>query len=495
MRKENVLFSLICVILLCALYLSIGVVSILGLNGEVHYNNIASLTIPSIIFFIVVCIFAIWRIQLYFLLLIFVLLAFPAPVDDIFPSIYISNQDDFRSVVFPLITRIDIYLILGVVIGLLKKGGRLPLIKFPLILKLFLLLFVLVFFFNVFKSNDFWDFNLLLTYSYHIRYFILFLILFQLFDIKKYESQIVNSFVISIVFLCFEAFVNTYFKEAGRLMSGSLALNTFANITGATSIFIYFLVKKKLISKRIAYLTFLVTIVILLGSGTRGALLSVIVTLLILSVLENPRKAAINFLKASAVFFISIIVYLYGVEQNIIPKRYSVSEISKKVNIDFSKDGLRDIFHLEHSWETNSIISRLGLFESSLNMIEKHPLTGIGAGRWNRYKNNYLEDKSIVKVLIDSHNDYLAMMSQYGIPLGLLFSYLVFLYPVSQQIKIRGAYNGPLLYLYVINLTMGIAAFSNAGFFKHQVASVLLFSVCCLNSIYFTKDENQSISN
>ena len=128
--------------------------------------------------------------------------------------------------------------------------------------------------------------------------------------------------------------------------------------------------------------------------------------------------------------------------------------------------------------ETTSIKSRIDLFDASINMIKENSLFGIGSGRWNRYKNKYSSNNNVPKVLLDSHNDYLALWSQYGIPLGSVFAFVIFLYPLVLFKRIKTFNNGPLSYLFVINLTMGIAAISNSGFFKHQVAALLMLCVC-----------------
>lgn len=120
-------------------------------------------------------------------------------------------------------------------------------------------------------------------------------------------------------------------------------------------------------------------------------------------------------------------------------------------------------------------------------MVTDNPITGIGAGRWNRYKNDYSENKVIPKVLLDTHNDYLALISQYGIILGVIFAWVVFFYPFYLYLKRDIKEYGALSYLFVINFAMGIAAISNAGFFKHQVAALLLFSLCITHKLYLEK--------
>ena len=121
-------------------------------------------------------------------------------------------------------------------------------------------------------------------------------------------------------------------------------------------------------------------------------------------------------------------------------------------------------------------------------MVLENPVTGIGTGRWNRYKNIYIEEKNIPNVLLDTHNDYLGLVSQYGILLGLLFAWLVFFYPISVLSKLKNKHLGPLSYLFVINFAMGVAALSNAGFFKHQVSAVLLFCYCVTIKLQFEDD-------
>ena len=60
-------------------------------------------------------------------------------------------------------------------------------------------------------------------------------------------------------------------------------------------------------------------------------------------------------------------------------------------------------------------------------MIRGNPIFGIGSGRWNTAKNKFgSKDKNIM----DSHNDLLAMMSQFGIISGIFFSACVYFLPL-----------------------------------------------------------------
>ena len=483
-RIENRIFTLFCLVFLCICYLTPILSILLSSWGKISFLQLGTLTLPSLVLFFMVSSLAIWKRKLYFLFLIFVILAFPSPIDDIFPSIPLTTFKDKVQVVFPLFTRIDIFLILGIGLKFLSGPVKIESFKLTLIIKLFLSLFFLVFLINSLKSEDLWGFNILLSYSFHIRYFILFIILFQLYDIRKYQKQIILGFVLSMLFLLFEASVNTFIKGSPRLLSGSLSLNTFANISAAIALYIAFLISKSLISKFWGYITILTTLVIIIGSGTRGAVLAIVLAYFIIYLLANHKKFALKFLKVGLGFMSILIIYLIASTNELLPSRYSLKEISNKIEIDLSESALPEIIKVKITPETTSIKSRLDLFDSSLNMIFENPWTGIGAGRWNRYKNKYSADESVPNVLLDTHNDYLALASQYGLPLGLLFAFLIFLYPMILSRKIRNFDTGPLHWLYIINFVMAIAAISNAGFFKHQVSAVLIFSLCATLKIY-----------
>ncbi|NAS10971.1 O-antigen ligase family protein [Poritiphilus flavus] len=475
---ENKAFSVYSLVLLLAIYGGIVITSVFGNLGNLSVLDIGPLALPSLGLFVLICLLAVWRRKLYFLFLVFAILAFPAPIDDLFISVPLTNPDDRTQVVFPMITRIDLYLILGILLGVLGKGGKLRVIKFSLSLKVLLVLFLFVFLVNIFKSLDLWDFNLLLAYSFHLRYAILFLVLLQLYDIKNYQKELINGFVISLVFLLLEAYINTLMRGSTRLLSGSLSLNSFANISAAISLFVIVLLRHRQIKRSLGIFTLAVAMIILIGSATRGAFLTLILAYFLMYLLGNHRKIVLNTLRVAAGVALLLGAYVWASRNSHIPDRYSYQEIAKKIDINLSKNSLNEVIKIKSSRETNSIKSRIDLFDASLNMVVANPVTGIGVGRWNRHKNLYSENDRVPRVLLDTHNDYLALVSQYGIPLGLLFSWLIFFYPFYLHAKSKQKETGPLSHLYVINFAMGIAALSNSGFFKHQIAALLLMCFC-----------------
>ncbi|CAN0591059.1 unnamed protein product, partial [Ectocarpus sp. 12 AP-2014] len=156
----------------------------------------------------------------------------------------------------------------------------------------------------------------------------------------------------------------------------------------------------------------------MVASGTRGAFLTMGLSYFLFYFIENPSKIFKNTIKVVLGFCGIIAVYFIMLEKGFVPERYSYEEITKNVKIDFSKENLNEQIKIKVTPETSSIKSRIDLFDASINMIKENSMFGIGAGRWNRYKNAYSSKRNVTKVLLDSHNDYLALWSQYGIPLG-----------------------------------------------------------------------------
>ncbi len=76
---------------------------------------------------------------------------------------------------------------------------------------------------------------------------------------------------------------------------------------------------------------------------------------------------------------------------------------------------------------------------------------------------------------MDSHNDVLAMSSQYGIVPGILLCLTIYnlFFNLPRIVKEKGTKNN-LQYLFIVNIVMIFAGNTNAGLFKHQVFGFLV---------------------
>ncbi len=152
---------------------------------------------------------------------------------------------------------------------------------------------------------------------------------------------------------------------------------------------------------------------------------------------------------------------LVRLASNYLPPRYNPKNLTEKISIGQPSMDLTQFIHIERSWETNSLITRLELYSASLKMLEENPLAGVGVGRWNSLKQKF-GFKAFL--LIDSHNGYLSVLSQYGL-LGIPLILFIYFFPSSvlyKSLKLQAPSNF-LIYLGVINLYIAFADLSNSG--------------------------------
>ena len=467
------------IILLLILVIALILVYVTSISSAFHFDNdlillndFNLLSLVSSLLFLLISFLALLNDRNYLFFLPFMLLAMPSPINDLFPSICLTSTSDLRTIFFPLFTHIDIYLL----IGILRKAiiSRPKNMNSNLFVPFVLVLVLLVLIINLFLSSDIWDFYLLLSHTYHFRYLVLLLILSYYYSYIKFENQIFYGIIFGIIFLLFESLANSYVSALPRLTSGTLSVNSYANIISSIMMYFVWLRKYKKISKKVFFFLLLLSLTILLGTKTRMAFLSPIFLLFFYSFYYLKKNSLIRFLKlfASAAFF--VFLYLFLVKADVIPKRYSVKNI-------FVMNSSDSNFELENNAESSSLFTRFMLFKTSLEMIKDKPLTGIGVGRFNRYKKDF---GFKYNVLIDSHNDLLALMCQYGVLTGFLLLFIMTILPLIYYFRyLKGNINNKLMFLFIINFSMLFAGLSNAGLLKHQIFAFLAFNLIVTNSL------------
>jgi len=446
--------------------------------AEVVYADTSVLSYASIGLFILACFLGLLSTPLYFTMLIFVVWAFPAPVNDLFPGTWLGGFNESTNAIFPFFTHIDIYLLVGVFKGvLINKRIRLrhSALFFLTVTCLFISIVV-----NTFDSAGAHESLLLLQGSFQFRYLMEFYLLLSLFDVKDFKKEILIGFAISIFFLLAESLAYSLKTHSEELNSGSLANNVFASSVSAVFMFLW-LVRKRLKQTRLISLmllfAMLAAVFMVLASGARMAILAFFVTVFIFGFIENGSKKR---LMSTIKWLVSIVLILFIVLKfaHHLPRKYNPYTLTESVKVDKFNWDLTKFIQIERSWETNSLISRLQLYSTSLKMFRKHPICGIGVGRWNyaKFKYGFYE-----RLLIDSHNGYLSIISQYGI-LGIPLILLIFVYPIVFLVKHHKEKEGLhyFYYLALMNLFFAFSDLSNSGIFKHQIFALLAFNTICL---------------
>jgi O-antigen ligase len=446
------------------LLLTVGGIVISAFLGIINIERPGFINVASVVGFIVLCILGISSYRFYFLLLPFILLAYPAATNDFFPSVYLGKPYELGASLFPFITHIDIYLLVGVIKKYLDQGGKLQIQASPLVIVV-LVFFLLSTLSNIVFVDNSHLFALLICGLFPVRYMVLLIMLISNHEIEKFERPIITGLIFSIFFLLLESSINTYIHHEEMLNSGTLAANTFANITAAVMIFVIYLRRQGYRINFLLYGSLLFTggLIILL-TETRMAILAGIASFFLIQMLLFRWYK--TFFIGLTLGILVIIVY----NSIDVPDRYSVSFMLSKISFNGFSTNIFKMISIERSWETSSIYSRLMLYQTAIDMLRENPVWGIGYGTFNYLKTDFGFD---IYVLIDAHNGYLNTLAQMGLT-SVFFLYFIYASAFFNFKKIHTP--GYLKYLFVLNFTLAIADFSNAGIYKPSVFALLAFS-------------------
>ncbi|MBL7932754.1 MAG: O-antigen ligase family protein [Bacteroidia bacterium] len=461
------------------LILSAWALSTISGQDIITMTELTPLSYISMALFLIVCFLGMYSSKLYFAFLVFILLAFPAPVNDFFPGTFLGSRFEFGASIFPFITHIDIYLLLGIFKGMMLRN-RISVIASVLFLCVIVAMFISIAI-NFFDYSSPQELALLVQGLFQFRYLVLLFVMISFYDVNKYKNYILVGIIASVLFLFTESVAFTIKSKADALMSGSLANNTYASIIASVLLFFYLIKRKYKHSKLYNTLlkigiTFCVIIVI--ATKARMAILALVVSYFIISFIENRQKQT---LKSKLYWIGTIILFVISVKliADRLPKRYNPHTITDKISIGEPDWDLTRFIRIERSWETNSLITRLELYSTSIKMIRENPVAGVGVGRWNYLKQKYGFREFL---LIDSHNGYFSVLSQYGF-LGIPLIIFIYFFPIYMIFRNSGSEKADysyLVYFSVVNLYISFADLSNSGIFKHQIFSFLAFNAICL---------------
>lgn len=400
----------------------------------------------------------------------FVLLAFPAVVNHIFPGIYLENSD--MEVVFPLITHIDVFLVIILLVRY-RQRGKLFINVSKSFFNIAVFLFLLSTLVNMASETNSHNISLLMAGIYPVRYLILFGFIVSNIKIKY------ASFIYGLVFCVFFLFLESYFyslvyhKE--ELTSASLGNNTFGNIIGqitlALAFFYYHHRSVNRLNKYLFISVLFVGILVVLQTHARMALLAMFMLILFIIFPFLKIKSKIILL----IIFVPLFIYA--------AKLISLENLLSSVSFYRNGRELTDIVSIDRGMETNSLITRLELFQTSLNMLFKNFFFGIGFGLFNVYKYSYGFG---TQVIIDSHNGYLFLLSQLGL-VGVVWIVLLYIYPLYMFFSTKDVIYKQLC---LINSGMAICELSNAGIFKYSIISFLIFHVVLLQYVTHKRIKN-----
>lgn len=430
------------------------------------FDKIDQLSFLSLFIFFIFLIYGLKNKDNFITALIFIFLAFPSNINNFLPGLYLGDKKELGAAIFPLITHIDIFIIFGIL------RFRLYLFKISRTSFLFFFFFILIFLsflINLIISPSSYEFGLMIIGSYHFRFFLLIYLIVHSFEIDWFY-RILEGLKLSVIFLAFESFIYTYINDYSFLTSGSLGVNSFGNILSSISLLFIILY---LNNKNNSYLFwFLISFFIFLFTGTRISIIAFLISLII----YKFQIINFSFKKFIVTFSIFITLFFY-----LTPNKYNIFKlITPNIIENVFKGASNNDFKNVRTTDNSSVITRLFLYRTSLKMTSKNPILGIGAGKWNHQKYNY---GFPINVLIDSHNGFLSLISQYGFLTGIFFFFYLLVKPSFFALKY---YKKSIIFnLGFISLVMLFAEFSNSGIFKFQIFSFLIFISILLHKSYY----------
>ena len=347
-------------------------------NNGIYFDEVNTITIISLVAFIVLCVGGIASTRLYFVFLIIQIIALPSAIDNLIPGVYFGHQDELDSSIFPIFTHIDLFLLLGIAKGLLLKKKPMPSSN-NIFLGSVLILFIssLV---NIVYSENTQDFLLVVAGFFHLRYLFEFYVLFSLFNCGKYSKQITTGLIISVLFLFAESMIFTRLNDIERLTSGTLGNNSFGNLVSCITVYFIFVyqITRSFFYKILLLISIGVGVAIVLLTETRMALVAGFV-LYFIGNYYNGRMSIAGFISiVLGILVIGLVVALSGILHDEKSNRFDIGKVASKIHLSFPWDEGKSI-QIEPSPETLSLITRLRLYETSLNMIEASPFF------WNRF--------------------------------------------------------------------------------------------------------------
>lgn len=121
------------------------------------------------------------------------------------------------------------------------------------------------------------------------------------------------------------------------------------------------------------------------------------------------------------------------------------------------------------------------MWMSTARMVQAHPWSGVGAGAWEVQIPLYQRTDSVWETDYYAHNEYLQLLSEYGLPVGGLFLAFLLSYLLvsagNTWLMQRDDGEAPLRALTLGSL-LALLLVSNAGFPWHLAATGALFMLC-----------------
>lgn len=312
--------------------------------------------------------------------------------------------------------------------------------------------------------------------SPNFRYFVFFIIAFQMIDINKINRYLYTIFCSQFIIILYGLYIDHFTN--GDFFNRANSRGTFASLSVIFSLSLLINKKNeiKLFEKLLLFLSVLFGL-IAVSTYSRGAILGFIIAIFVFSFLMILKE--FSFKKLFIVIMILIILLLPILSSDYILGRFS---------------------HIKNISSDNSIVTRLNMWKFSFELIEKNKIFGIGVG--NFYPTVYNHAQAFLKNNMwpaghtHPHNFYIQIALEQGIIsliiffVGIYKAYkMAFINYLNYKIGSDGYYFG-LTFIAMLTSILTHSFFDFAV--KRSYNGILIIIFLIINYYYYRNLNNQN---
>lgn len=419
------------------------------LRGETYVApNISLLIYASALYYVALSAIALTARPYYWAVLPLIVLSVPNAVNDLLPSALMGPEvPSIDTPAFPLFTHIDIFLLLGI----LRYGDFFASKRILITGFLFLSASILVlsnYLTGAWHTDGIYG-------LYQLRYAIFLYVAFTQIGFNHAHRPFVFGLAIAMTVTLIETIAYSYLTEPpGHLLSGNLGKNPLGHVGAATFCFFFFL-RSPNAPSYFRFVALGITAFLMAGSGTRFSIVSAFFAITMTYLLRSnlsPKKISMALIGTLVGFALL----------STTPQGASIAQGVARVSESISAPD-----YIERTPESSSMVTRLHVWQGTIDMASAHWLVGVGPGNWSFMKRDF---HIPYDGLLDPHNDFLNFIVSYGIFFGGVFYLTILVVPLLAA-RHAAFHQGDsfLQAAFASVLCIALTGLTNATLWKHSV--------------------------
>ncbi|MDO8698947.1 MAG: O-antigen ligase family protein [Rhodoferax sp.] len=226
-------------------------------------------------------------------------------------------------------------------------------------------------------------------------------------------------------------------------------------------------------------------IVAIMMTGTRSALIATLILFFLLTVIlvRYRKQFAFSSWNHASKVLVGLVLITSIVGLGSVPSGNPKLLHETTGKSASQRSFLRTVSMLKgKEYAEGSFSIRAVMWKATSRMMMAHPLSGVGAGAWEVEIPLYQNSDTMLETDYYAHNEFLQLLSEYGIVVGGFFLAVLFAYlllAAGTTLRLRGAElaEAPLRAIALSSL-LALLIVSNAGFPWHLASCAVLLPLC-----------------